>query len=159
MIDTRNLDPDAELRKFFGSKVIASAPSSSKRLIKTHLSKPRPTWPKAAMLGLGMRELTPDEVEEKRRRDGRTGGDGAERWFTLVHGGEYREAQRQFLGAVSSHGSSSPLVGLSARLSLSRRVLQTRTSCRPCCRCTPTTPTPSSRVRPSPSHPAACAGH
>jgi hypothetical protein len=85
--------------------VIASGPAASKRLIKTHLSKPRNTWPKAAMLGLGMRELTPDEIAEKRGRDGRTGGEGSERWFTFVHGGEYREAQRQFLGAISSHGA------------------------------------------------------
>lgn len=113
-IDTRNLDPDAELRKFFGSKVIATAaPGSSKRsLIKTHLSKPRPNWPKPSLLGLGMRELTPEEVEEKRARDGRKSVEGAERFFTLVHGGEYREAQRQFLGAISSHGTS-PLSNLS----------------------------------------------
>lgn len=59
------------------------------------------------MLGLGMRELTPDEVAEKRARDGRTESERSERMFTFVHGGEYREAQRQFLGAISSHGRSS----------------------------------------------------
>ncbi|CDZ98610.1 Uncharacterized conserved protein [Phaffia rhodozyma] len=115
-IDPKNLDPDLELRKFFGSKVIA-APSGStptrggpgggarRNLIKTHLSKPRPNWPPpTSLLGLGMRELTDDEVQEKRARLGLSpkGGKG-EKWFTFEHGGMWKEAQRQFLGAIGSH--------------------------------------------------------
>ena len=55
-----------------------------------------------------MRELTEGEVKEKRKEMGSKGlkeesGSG-ERWWTFEHGGGWREAERQFLGAVGSHG-------------------------------------------------------
>ncbi|KAL7413126.1 transcriptional repressor TCF25-domain-containing protein [Mrakia frigida] len=117
-VDLKNLDADAELRKFFGSKVVGNAASSSssssgKRgtLLKTHLAKPRGNWPPPnTFLGLGMRELTEGEVKEKRRgmgskglKDKEDGSGSAERWWTFEHGGGWREAERQFLGAVGSH--------------------------------------------------------
>lgn len=113
-VELKNLDADAELRKFFGAKVVgaAAASYSSKRgtLLKTHLAKPKPNWPPPnSFLGLGMRDLTEDEIREKRARMGGKGleGDGkAERWWTFEHGGGWREAERQFLGAVQSHGQS-----------------------------------------------------
>jgi hypothetical protein len=55
-----------------------------------------------------MRELNDTEVAEKRSRIGTKGlresAGGREKWFSFEHGGGWREAQRQFLGAISSHG-------------------------------------------------------
>lgn len=53
-----------------------------------------------------MRELNDMEIEDVYARRGlEMGGDDAsEKWFTFEHSGQWREVQRQFLGAVGSHG-------------------------------------------------------
>ncbi|WRT70652.1 uncharacterized protein IL334_007650 [Kwoniella shivajii] len=111
-VDTKNLDADAELRRFFGSKVIASSatsgpnrhrPGPSAKLRYT-ISKPKPTYPPATSLaGLVMREMIENEVEEMYERRGKERLDKGEKWFTFEHTGPWREIERQFMGAVSSH--------------------------------------------------------
>ncbi|EIW69934.1 hypothetical protein TREMEDRAFT_38605 [Tremella mesenterica DSM 1558] len=111
-VDPKNLDADAELRRFFGSKVIASSASTGNKhrgpsvstKLKFTLSKPKPQYPPATSLsGLGMREMTDDEVNDLYdRRDWGEPEDGG-KWFTFEHSGAWREIERQFLGAVSSH--------------------------------------------------------
>ncbi|WWC72536.1 uncharacterized protein I206_106498 [Kwoniella pini CBS 10737] len=111
-VDPKNLDADAELRRFFGSKVIASSatsgsnrhrPGVSQKLRYT-ISKPKPTYPPATSLaGLVMREMLDNEVEELYERRGRERIDKGEKWFTFEHTGPWREIQRQFMGAVKSH--------------------------------------------------------
>lgn len=63
-----------------------------------------------------MREMTDEEVEEVYDRRGwaedRPAG---EKWFTFEHSGAYREIERQFLGAVRSHGTFSTLVSRNYR--------------------------------------------
>ncbi|WVR08578.1 hypothetical protein IAU60_005633 [Kwoniella sp. DSM 27419] len=111
-VDPKNLDADAELRRFFGSKVIASSaqsgsnrhrPGPSAKLRYT-ISKPKPNYPPATSLaGLIMREMIDSEVEELYERRGRERLDKGEKWFTFEHAGAWREIERQFMGAVGSH--------------------------------------------------------
>ncbi|WWC65095.1 uncharacterized protein I303_107709 [Kwoniella dejecticola CBS 10117] len=111
-VDPKNLDADAELRRFFGSKVIASSatsgpnrhrPGVSQKLRYT-ISKPKPTYPPATSLeGLVMREMLENEVEELYERRGKERMDKGEKWNTFEHTGPWREIQRQFMGAVRSH--------------------------------------------------------
>jgi hypothetical protein len=126
-VDPKNLDADAELRRFFGSKVVRlTAPqpnlgtddqiSSSAASSKSHrptastklrytISKPKPTYPPATSLaGLGMREMTDEEVEDVHSGRMTPWKDPAEKWFTFEHAGMWRETTRQFLGATQSHG-------------------------------------------------------
>lgn len=79
-------------------------PTASTKLRYT-ISKPKPTYPPATSLaGLGMRELTDEEVEEAQSVRMAEWKDPAEKWFTFEHAGVWREITRQFLGAVGSHG-------------------------------------------------------
>ncbi|KAI9137002.1 transcriptional repressor TCF25-domain-containing protein [Paraphysoderma sedebokerense] len=88
-IDTRQMDPDAELRRLFGSKIVNEvANKRNKRIIrKTILSTPRDTWPRLDSLGLSM-EL----VESK---DGHN-------WFSFTHNLRYQEIQCRFLECVAT---------------------------------------------------------
>ncbi|WWC92247.1 uncharacterized protein L201_007201 [Kwoniella dendrophila CBS 6074] len=111
-VDPKNLDAEAELRRFFGSKVIASSatsgpnrhrPGPSAKLRYT-ISKPKPNYPPATSLaGLVMREMIDNEVEELYERRGKERIDTGEKWFTFEHTGPWREIVRQFMGAVRSH--------------------------------------------------------
>ncbi|OCF31778.1 cytoplasmic protein [Kwoniella heveanensis BCC8398] len=111
-VDPKNLDADAELRRFFGSKVITSSaqsgpnkhrPGPSAKLRYT-ISKPKPTYPPATSLaGLIMREMIDTEVDELYERRERQRVDKGEKWFTFEHAGAWREIERQFMGAVRSH--------------------------------------------------------
>ncbi|KAK4684026.1 transcription factor 25, partial [Tremellales sp. Uapishka_1] len=110
-VDPKNLDADAELRRFFGSKVIASSTPTTKgraapsAKLRSVLAKPKPNWPPATSLsGLVMREMTDDETSALyERRTTPLEGDGGEKWFTFEHSGAWREVERQFLGATRSH--------------------------------------------------------
>lgn len=72
-----------------------------------------------------MRELPEDEAREVcERRALEPSEDKGEKWFTFEHSPAWREVERQFMGAVRSHGglrSTLVLTGLDAEL-------QTRTS-------------------------------
>lgn len=71
------------------------------------ISKPKPNYPPATSLaGLGMRELRDEEVTEWYERRGYESSQPGEKWFTFEHSGQWREIERQFLGAVRSHGKS-----------------------------------------------------
>ena len=51
-----------------------------------------------------MREMTEVEVEEAVERKGVERGEKGEKWFTFEHSPAWREVERQFMGAVRSHG-------------------------------------------------------
>ena len=51
-----------------------------------------------------MREMKEEEVEDMYANKGRDWADRGEKWFTFEHSGAWREVERQFLGAVRSHG-------------------------------------------------------
>ena len=49
--------------------------------------------------------MSDDEVLEIYERRGlEESGDQAEKWFTFEHAPQWREVERQFMGAVRSHG-------------------------------------------------------
>jgi hypothetical protein len=51
-----------------------------------------------------MRELSEGEVKECYERRGYEVVQVGEKWFTFEHSGQWREVERQFMGAVRSHG-------------------------------------------------------
>ncbi|GMK54602.1 hypothetical protein CspeluHIS016_0111880 [Cutaneotrichosporon spelunceum] len=112
-VEPKNLDADAELRRFFGSKVIAAAttPTGGNRRhaaalakVRYVLAKPKPTYPPPISLaGLSMRELGSEEVEDVYDRRGWLQTDTGEKWYSFEHSPAWREIERQFLGAVRSH--------------------------------------------------------
>jgi len=61
-----------------------------------------------------MRELTQDEVKECYERRGYESVQVGEKWFTFEHSGQWREVERQFMGAVRSHGMSPLSLGFCA---------------------------------------------
>lgn len=61
-----------------------------------------------------MRELTQDEVKECYERRGYESVQVGEKWFTFEHSGQWREVERQFMGAVRSHGMSPLCLGCCA---------------------------------------------
>lgn len=98
----KNLDPEAELRRFFGSKVVASAgPSSSKpSRVKSHFAHPQSNWPPAQYrAGLSIRALATDELNEK----GGT-GDSRERWWTVEVSPRYKVTTYEYLECVMGGG-------------------------------------------------------
>ena len=115
-ISLAHLDPEAEMRKFFGSKVIqankSSGPSSSRRQAnapaqRSHLTRPQATWWNANKReGLSMRALTEVEVREKEARGGLDAGGGAEeeRWWTVEYSKRYKGMTKEFMQAVMAGG-------------------------------------------------------
>lgn len=101
--DQKFLDPEAELRKMFGSKVIASAPNAprsqhharlannphhatSLRRTAAYLATPEPGWqPPTGVLGLA-RYTGPEATADR-------GGE----WWTYEHPVSYKQAQLSFL--------------------------------------------------------------
>lgn len=53
-----------------------------------------------------MRELNEGEIKEWYERRGYEVVQAGEKWFTFEHSGQWREVERQFMGAVRSHGMS-----------------------------------------------------
>jgi len=54
--------------------------------------------------------MSDEEVMEVYERRGlEESGDQAEKWFTFEHAPAWREIERQFMGAVRSHGQLTPL--------------------------------------------------
>lgn len=92
------------------------------------LAKPKSTYPPPISLaGLNMREMDAEAVEDLYDRRGWEQTDSGEKWYTFEHSPAWREIERQFLGAVRSHGELNQ-----ARSSLR----QTPTSSWRSCKCT-----------------------
>ena len=109
-ISPQHLDGELEMRKFFGSKVVLSSKTtrtSSKRVNAAHrstLTKPKPNWwPAQLREGLSIRQLTPDEHEDKLFRYGWLGRQ-EEVWWTVEYGKKYRAITMAFMQIVMSGG-------------------------------------------------------
>ncbi|GHJ87779.1 hypothetical protein NliqN6_4181 [Naganishia liquefaciens] len=119
-VDPKTLDPDAELKRFFGAKVVNSAQQSTgskearyAKVFEKHISrmrilfaKPKMTWPITSSFGgLGMSALNEAEVNDIREvhQHAQDMSGTNEKWFTFEHDGGYRQTQLQFLGAIRSH--------------------------------------------------------
>ncbi|KAG6871957.1 hypothetical protein C0995_014534 [Termitomyces sp. Mi166 len=117
-----HLDPTAEMRKFFGSKVVSSSSSSSTSATaasrntrraaavtqKSNLTRPQPGWWSASQReGLSIRALDSAEVRElEARRKWEVGdqreGKGEERWWTVEYSQRYKSMTKLFIQAVMS---------------------------------------------------------
>ncbi|OSD01961.1 DUF654-domain-containing protein [Trametes coccinea BRFM310] len=108
-VSPQHLDSEAELRKFFGSKVISAAKagssSSSARhsvLQRSNLTRPQPTWwPAQLREGLSVRPLTPEEVDASLRRHGWQPLHGEKLW-TVEYSKKYRAVTFEFMRTVMS---------------------------------------------------------
>ncbi|KAJ9102582.1 hypothetical protein QFC21_002983 [Naganishia friedmannii] len=119
-VDPKALDSDAELKRFFGAKVVNSAQQSTGvkearhvKMFEKHISrmrilfaKPKMTWPITSSFGgLGMSALDESEVNDIREvhQHAEEMSGANEKWFTFEHDAGYRQIQLQFLGAIKSH--------------------------------------------------------
>ncbi|KAL7754111.1 hypothetical protein RI367_000091 [Sorochytrium milnesiophthora] len=93
-IDARNMDPDIEMRRLFGSKII-NEEVSKRRYAKigrrTLLATPRDTWPRLDSIGLDMELVSSD--------------DGV-LLYTFKHSARYQEIQKQFYLCLKTHDPS-----------------------------------------------------
>lgn len=97
------------MRKFFGSKVVlpskTTSRTTSKRVNAVHrstLTNPKPNWwPPQLREGLSIRQLTPDEHEDKMFRYGWSSGP-EEVWWTVEYGKKYRAITMAFMQIVMS---------------------------------------------------------
>ncbi|KAF8318209.1 DUF654-domain-containing protein, partial [Clavulina sp. PMI_390] len=100
----KHLDGDAELRRFFGSKVVriatnhlVSQPAKQRRapVVRSQLTTPPPTWYMVRLSqGLTMR---PSKETEVWRKIGAYPGD---KWWTLEHSTSYKTVELLFLETV-----------------------------------------------------------
>ncbi|KAI0771719.1 transcriptional repressor TCF25-domain-containing protein [Trametes elegans] len=106
-VSLQHLDSEAELRKFFGSKVISAAKSgspSSRQSVtqRSNLTRPKPSWwPAQLREGLSVRLLTPEEVEASLRRHGWQPLHGEKLW-TVEYSKKYRAVTFEFMRTVMS---------------------------------------------------------
>jgi hypothetical protein len=105
------------MRKFFGSKVISAAKSSSPsspghsargRQIgaqKSHLTRPQPSWWAVKQReGLSIRAYNEEEVVDKLDREGWDHVE--EKWWTVEYSKKYKSVTMSFMQTVMSGGES-----------------------------------------------------
>ncbi|KAG6880137.1 hypothetical protein C0992_005221 [Termitomyces sp. T32_za158] len=117
-----HLDSTAEMRKFFGSKVISSSTNSSSTAgssrnsrrapaikQKSNLTRPQPGWWSASQReGLSIRGLDAMEVRELEGRRGwdteagNGNGNEEEKWWTVEYSQRYKSLTKLFIQAVMS---------------------------------------------------------
>ncbi|KIY63859.1 DUF654-domain-containing protein, partial [Cylindrobasidium torrendii FP15055 ss-10] len=111
-VNLSQLDGEAEMRRYFGSKVIQASmtetpghASSSRRKptsVRSNLAHPKPTWAPAGMReGLTVRPLTQDETNDKCARRSVELLRG-ERWWTLEYSKRYKGMTKIFIGTVQA---------------------------------------------------------
>ncbi|EMD31786.1 hypothetical protein CERSUDRAFT_144628 [Gelatoporia subvermispora B] len=110
-VSLQHLDSEAEMRKFFGAKVISAArssepgSSSSRRVAtmqRSHLTDPKQTWFPAQMReGLSVRQYLGEDVEELRERHGWDTLLGEKIW-AVEYSKKYRGVTLAFMQTVMS---------------------------------------------------------
>ncbi|KAH7880601.1 transcriptional repressor TCF25-domain-containing protein [Lentinula edodes] len=109
-VNPTHLDSDVELKRFFGSKVVAANKDkpggNSKRAHvsqRSVLTKPQATWAPAHMReGLSARQLTEEEVVEKLTRNRWDTNAASEKWWTVEYSKKYKGITMLFLQTVLS---------------------------------------------------------
>ncbi|KAG6834275.1 hypothetical protein H0H93_010733, partial [Arthromyces matolae] len=120
-VSLSHLDPEAEMRKFFGSRVVSSTAASSSSSSrgsrrsgaaaaaaakqKSNLTRPKPTWWSASQReGLSIRALTQEEIDTtgRRRGWGSPAVNGGEKWWTVEYSQRYKSFTKLFIQAVMS---------------------------------------------------------
>jgi hypothetical protein len=118
-VQPQHLDAAAELRRFFGNKVVSSTSASSstgtakgagrrppQASIRPVIARPKPEWwPGRAREGLSLRALTDEEVTaiHERHHWDIAGAEG-ERWWKVEYSRKYRAITREFMRTVMSGG-------------------------------------------------------
>jgi hypothetical protein len=113
-VSLSHLNPDAEMRRFFGGKVITtsrneSASSSRARrqptVQRSNLTRPRSDWwPAKLREGLTLRPLTDDEMTAKPSLAPWDDNDNEERFWTVEYSKRYKGATLAFMQTVLSGG-------------------------------------------------------
>ncbi|GLB33138.1 putative DUF654-domain-containing protein [Lyophyllum shimeji] len=110
-VSPAHLDPEAEMRKFFGARVIQASKSSAspaslavKRRQRSNLTRPQPTWWSASQReGLSLRALSAEEVSEMGVGVGVGDGEArGEKWWTVESSQRYKSMTKLFIQAVMS---------------------------------------------------------
>ena len=113
-VSIAHLDSEAEMRKFFGAKVIqanksassaSSAPSRRRAVTqRSNLTRPQSTWWSANQReGLSIRPLSTEEWELKQVRHGWPRSDDShEKWWTVDYSQRYKSMTKSFIRAVMS---------------------------------------------------------
>lgn len=103
------LDANAEMKRFFGSKVVLATKSgessrAKKPLgVRSHLTRPQATWWAAQRReGLSLRSYTDEEVAKKLSTHGWS--PIQEKWWSVEYSKKYKSMTRAFLGAVMAGG-------------------------------------------------------
>jgi len=110
-VAVQNLDSEVEMRKFFGSKVIAasksgtsgsSGPSRRQNVVqRSTLTRPKPTWwPAQLREGLSIRQLSVEESADTIFRHGWEPFN--ENWWTVEYSKKYRGVTLAFMQTVMS---------------------------------------------------------
>jgi hypothetical protein len=107
-----HLNPDAEMRKFFGGKVISAtinesgSPSRARRQPvsqRSNLTRPQPNWwPAKLREGLTLRPLSGDEAAAKAALT--PWRDNEEKYWTVEYSKRYKGATHAFMQTVLSGG-------------------------------------------------------
>lgn len=115
-VSAQYLDSEGEMRKFFGSKVIAASKAEESSSSSTHgrnqrvgarsiLTRPQSAWwPASLRQGLSIRVLTEDEVGQMKGRHGFGEGISGEKVWTVEFSNKYRGASKTFIQMVMSGG-------------------------------------------------------
>lgn len=107
------LDPEAEMRRFFGSKVVLATKTSESsrggsKKARSHLTRPQATWwPSQGRDGLSLRSYSEAEVSEKLARQ--TWLPVQEKWWTVEYSRKYKSMTKGFISAVMTGGGSAHL--------------------------------------------------
>ncbi|KAF8890479.1 transcriptional repressor TCF25-domain-containing protein [Infundibulicybe gibba] len=103
-VSLAHLDSEAEMRKFFGSKVHirAGAPARGKPgILRSNLTRPQSTWWAAKQReGLSIRTLTDDEMSGKMLRH--SWNSLEDKWWTIEYSKKYKSMTKSFMQTVLS---------------------------------------------------------
>ncbi|CAE6528242.1 unnamed protein product [Rhizoctonia solani] len=94
----KDFDSEAEMRRFFGSKVVNSSKPAQRasKVSRSHLTRPTQQWGQAGTPhGLSM--VSMDDYERRRKGYTRDG----EQWWNVEHSVDYKRTQLKFLNCVT----------------------------------------------------------
>ena len=115
-VSLSHLDAEAEMRKFFGSKVVAASKASSSggagaqgrrqpTAVRSSLTRPQPTWwPANYRQGLSSRILSEQELTERRIRHQWPNDVPGERIWSVEYSRKYRGLTKMFIQMVMAGG-------------------------------------------------------
>ncbi|THH32160.1 hypothetical protein EUX98_g2009 [Antrodiella citrinella] len=111
-ISLANLDSEAEMRRFFGAKIVSSAKAASatagpsrRRPVATrsNLTNPQSSWwPATLRQGLSLRPLSDQELADRRKRHGCTVEVPGEKHWTVEYSKKYKGVTKSFIHMVMS---------------------------------------------------------